>query len=134
MSLSLYMKTESKRFKCPALENALRNLGDLPLQLARVGDKLTKAIRHNLSNRVLMKRTGRLHDSWSWRIAAANRGWIMAVGSDCVYAAIHEFGGWTGRNYATKIPKRRYVSKAVISTKAAVRKLMQNYVTKIFWR
>lgn len=134
MSLNFYMKTEPKRFKCPALENALRNLGNLPLQLAKVGDTLTRAIRRNLSNRVLKKRTGRLHDSWSWRIAAANRGWVMSVGSDCVYAAIHEFGGWTGRNHATKIPKRRYVSKAVISTKAAVRKLMRDYVTKIFWR
>ena len=134
MSLHLYMKTEPKRFSCPALENALRNLGGLPLQLAKVGDVLVKAIRRNLSNRILKKRTGTLHDSWGWRIAAANQGWVMAVGSDCVYAAIHEFGGWTGRNHATKIPKRRYVSHAVISVKAAVRKLMNDYMTKIYWR
>ncbi len=134
MSLTVFMRTEPKQFKAPALENALRNLGNLPLTLAKVGEKLVRAIRRNLSNRILRKRTGRLHDSWIWTIAAENQGWKMVVGSDAVYAAIHEFGGWTGRNHATKIPKRRYVTRAVISTKSAVRKLLRDYVTKIFWR
>jgi HK97 gp10 family phage protein len=37
----------------------------------------------------------------------------VEVGTDVVYAAIHEFGGVTGRNYATTIPARPYMRPAV---------------------
>ena len=34
------------------------------------------------------------------------------AGKSIPYAAIHEYGGWTGRGHATFIPERRYMRNA----------------------
>ncbi|MDD4995732.1 MAG: HK97 gp10 family phage protein [Patescibacteria group bacterium] len=38
-----------------------------------------------------------------------SNGYQVRVGPNIVYARIHEFGGMTGRNYATRIPARPYL-------------------------
>lgn len=134
MSLRIYSKTIPRGFKSVALENALRNLGKIPEQLGKIGSVVTTEIKRNLSGRILQRRTGRLHDSWEWAVSALNAGWRLVVGSDVVYARIHEFGGWTGKNHRTKIKKTRYVSRAIIAKKTFVRRILRDYAAKITLR
>lgn len=132
MSLRFYTKLSPKGFKSPALGAALANLGKLPLQMAKIGDMLTKEIKLNLRGRILNMRSGRLHDSWAWLLSAINSGWRLVVGSDVVYARIHEFGGWTGRGHATRIKASRYVSRSLIKKQKRIRSVMDNYMTKLW--
>jgi len=131
---TIHSRVEPKKFKSPALTAALKNLGRLPEQLGRIGYTLVNEIQRNLSGRILQRRTGRLHDSWEWHVFSTNNGWELIIDSDIVYARIHEFGGFTGRNYATKIKKSRYLSKAMIAKKTQIRRIMTRYVSKIFIR
>ena len=134
MSLRIYSKASPRGFKSQALHNALRNLGKLPTALGKVGEVITGEIKRNLSGRVLKRRSSKLYDSWSWMVSALSSGWELVVGSDVAYARIHEFGGWTGRNHATKIKKSRYVSRAVIAKKTHVRRILRDYTANIFLR
>jgi phage gpG-like protein len=120
-----------RKFNSPRLAVIIKGFGELPSMLDRLGKTLTKTIKRNLSGRILQKRTGKLHDSWAWLIEPMNNGWRLVVGSDVIYARIQDLGGWTGRGHATKIPKSRYVDRAVIEKKAAVRKITENWFTKI---
>lgn len=117
------------------MEAVLRNLGRLPEELGKVGSAITTEIKRNLSGRILNKRTGKLHDSWAWEVGAKNAGWILAISSEGVpYARIHEWGGMTGRGHKTKIKKSRYVSRAVIAKKEQVRRILRDYISKMFMR
>lgn len=49
-----------------------------------------------------------------------------AVGSNLVYAAIHEFGGTTGRNQSVYIKPKRYLGRAVDESRSDIRKRFQN--------
>lgn len=40
--------------------------------------------------------------------------WEVVVGPTIVYGRIHELGGWAGKNHRTYVPKRPYISPAVI--------------------
>ena len=132
MSLRINSRETPKQFKSVALVAALRNLGRIPDQLVEIGKILTVEIKRNLSGRILQRRTGALHGSWDWAISAANAGWRLAIGSDVVYARIHELGGWTGKGHRTKIKKSRYVSRAVIAKKSQVRRVLRDYTMRMF--
>lgn len=127
----LTIRATPKGFRSIALENAIRNYGKLPNELAKIGRIVTAEIKRNLSGRILKRRSSDLYNSWDWAITAQNRGWRLAIGSDVVYARIHNFGGFTGRGHRTKIRKTRYVDKAVIAKKEQIRRLMRDYVTTI---
>ena len=132
--IRFYSTTHPKSFKSPVLETAIRNLGKLPTELAKIGTAITSEIKRNLSGRILQRRTGALHDSWNWAISAAQKGWDLVIGSDVAYAAIHEFGGWTGKGGRTRIRKTRYVSRAVLKKKTAVRRILRDYTANIWFR
>ena len=135
MSLRVYSKTIPKGFKSPQLEAALRNFGKLPALLGKIGSVLTGEIKRNLGGRILQRRSGRLQDSWDWEVTAKNAGWELAISSEGVpYARIQNFGGWTGKGHRTRIPRSRYVDRAVIAKKALVRRVLRDYITKIWYR
>lgn len=126
------IKTKPTGFKSRALPKTLFNLKKLPQKLEGIGSIINKRIKINLSGRLLKKRSGDLHDSWTFDVKANAHGYRLTIGSDIAYAAIHNFGGFSGRNHATKIKKTRYVDKAVIQTKLKVRALLRDYLVKIF--
>lgn len=132
MSLRLTLKERPSRFKSKALPKTLFNLKKLPKKLEGIGSIINKRIQLNLSGRLLKKRTGTLHDSWIFDVKANAHGYRLTISSDVVYAAIHNFGGFSGRNHATKIKKTSYVDKAVIQTKLRVRALLKQYMLRIF--
>lgn len=126
-------KSSPYGWKCPALQKALKQIGALPAELGKIGALLTKEIEQNVSGRILNRRTGNLWKSWQWEVNVKDAGWQLIVGSDVVYARIHEFGGMTGRGHKTRIPARYYVSKAIVSTWTPINDLLANYMAKWFW-
>jgi phage gpG-like protein len=58
----------------------------------------------------------------------------MAIGSDVVYARIHEFGGWTGRGGNTPIKASQYVTKAVDRHRKTIERLLQEFVHRMVMR
>jgi len=134
MSLIIHSRVHPKKFKSVALEAALKNLGKLPFQLAKIGSAVTGEIKKNLSGRILQRRSGDLHDSWIWEINPTTKGWDLVISSDIIYARIHEFGGFTGRNYATKIKKSRYVTRALLKKKGQIRAILRDYTARLFVR
>ena len=134
MSLVIFSRVEPKKFKSPALEAALKNLGQLPYQMGLIGSLVTDAIRKNSSGRILQRRSGRLEESWEWRLQAIKAGWELVIASDAPYARIHEWGGFTGRNHATKIKKTRYVTRAVLKQKPRIRRILRDYISRLFVR
>jgi phage gpG-like protein len=82
----------------------------------KAGAVVVQETKMNLSGRVLQTRSGRLKNSIAFKMLAASKGWITSVGSitdNVPYAAIHEFGGFAGRNRKVKIPERSYLRKAL---------------------
>lgn len=120
-------------WKCPALQKALKGLGQLPAQLGLVGALITKEIERNLSGRVLNRRTSTLWASWQWLVSVNNHGWRLVIGSDCVYARIHEFGGMTGRGHHTHIKASHYAIQAVTATGEPVKSLINDYLARMMW-
>lgn len=60
------------------------------------------------------RRSGHLQDSVTVVPAAGGGGIAEAqAGNTAVYGAIHEFGGDTGRNHATHLPPRPYITPSV---------------------
>jgi phage gpG-like protein len=91
--------------------------------LEKIGFEVDKEILKNLSGRVLNVRTGKLRSSWANPGAITQRitgGWRMTIGSDVVYARIHELGGMAGRGHKTRIPRRPYMRPAIISQREKI--------------
>jgi hypothetical protein len=47
--------------------------------------------------------------------------WETTVGGTIVYSRIQELGGWAGRNHATYLPRRPYLSAALMRSRASIR-------------
>jgi phage gpG-like protein len=47
--------------------------------------------------------------------------WETTVGGTVVYARIQELGGWAGRNHSTYLPRRPYLSAAVLRSRSSIR-------------
>ena len=89
--------------------------------LARAGTILEKQIKQHVSGAGFTRNPsrsepypgilhGRLRSSINFQIESD--GLTVHIGPNVVYAAIHEFGGRTGRGGATVIPARPYVRPA----------------------
>lgn len=65
-----------------------------PVTLARTG-----------KNRKALILTGRLRNSIAWTV----RGDAIVVGTNVVYARIHQYGGYAGRGRKVRIPARPYL-------------------------
>lgn len=79
-----------------------------------VADRVEQHVAGAILNRAIMlapKDTGMLHASG--RITKKDNGRSVRFGdAEVPYARIHELGGMTGRNYATKITAKHYLEKA----------------------
>lgn len=69
-----------------------------------IGNEMT-----NISKELAPWDTGTLSRS----ILPETRPMSVVVGTDVVYARIHEFGGLTGRNHSTRIKARPYMQPAL---------------------
>jgi phage gpG-like protein len=104
-------------------------------QLGVVARMLHREININLTGRVLHKRSGKLLRSWrGHQISKIPIGWRLMLGSDVVYARIHEIGGMAGRGRSVRIPARAYIWKAVERSKTRILREMQGALEQIVRR
>ena len=97
-----------------AIQNGLHAGGEV-IQTSVV-KKISKGGTHNIVGKSpypdLRSRTGRLMGSIKLRPTNGARksreGYSVEVGTNVKYARIHEYGGMTGANHATRIPARPY--------------------------
>lgn len=61
----------------------------------------------------IASRTGRLRSSIHAQFKNAEDSTDIFIGTNVKYAAIHEYGGFTGRKGTVKIPKRPYIKPAI---------------------
>lgn len=90
--------------------NSSKFLKDQEFLMDRVEQHMAGTI---LSRAIILapKDTGMLHTSG--RITKEPKGRAVRFGdTDVPYARIHELGGMTGRNYATRIVAKHYLQKA----------------------
>ena len=102
--------------------------------LGDVESILRKEVRRNLSGRVLNKRTGLLHSGLESVIRTIRDGVRLEMGFDLTkvpYARIHELGGRTGRNHATRIPKRPYLRRALVDKKRQIRNKVARFIVRL---
>lgn len=128
---SFKIRVTPRRFRSKRLIGSLRKLGGLEAVVHRVGKRLRAEVRRNLSGKILQRRTGKLWSSWDFRKVALSDGWRVVVGSDVVYARIHEKGGMAGRGHRTRIPKRRYATRALVAQKDNIRKAFRKFLAKV---
>lgn len=67
--------------------------------------KVSKASEQALKGRLILVRSGRLVNSITYKADASS----VTIGTNLIYAAIHQFGGKAGRNRAVNIPARPYM-------------------------
>lgn len=87
--------------------------------------KLTAHAGRVLSGHRILVQSGALKGSITFR-AYKDR---VEIGSNKVYAAIHQFGGMAGRGRKTKIPARTYVTVDEPDIRA-IEKALSDYVTQ----
>lgn len=78
-----------------------------------VADRIEQHVAGAILNRAIMlapKDSGMLHASG--RIVKDRGRKVVFGDSEVPYARIHELGGFTGRNYATKIEPKHYLQTA----------------------
>lgn len=100
--------------------------------LVRAGFVVERQIKKNLSG----KRTpGNPYPGWvttrlrtSVTSQASSDGMIVSIGPNVEYAAIHEFGGRTGRGGKTIIPARPYVKPAWKQSRTKIIDIMRKAV------
>lgn len=69
------------------------------------GGGISRRAQERMAKRKALIRTGRLRSSISWKV----RGTRIYVGTNVVYAAIHQFGGFAGRGRRVRIPARPFL-------------------------
>ena len=129
---SISVSSKPAGCKSEKLAQALQNFGELPKLMVSLGQTVTQRIRDEASGHVLNIQSGNLWHSWGWQVGAINAGWRTVVGSDSVYARIHEYGGWTGKNHKTHIPARHYVSIALTKAYIDINQLFSKFMANMF--
>ncbi len=96
---------------------------------ARGESKAARGAKLRPAGDVLTSRTGRLRGSITHRVDRAGlRAWI---GTNVIYARIHELSGRAGRGRASFIPARPYLQPAVESNRALIAQLFAGEIDKL---
>ena len=93
--------------------------------------ELEGEIKSKISGKVLNVRTGTLRRSIGNKIFRRGDSIVGFVGSNVVYAAIHEFGGMAGRGRKVKIPERSYLRSTLREKETHVLDIVQREIKKL---
>lgn len=76
-------------------------------------------------------KSGNLRRSITKAILPSSNGLAQAVGTDVVYAAIHEFGGMAGRNRSVRIPARPYFRPAIAQKQSTIKSIFERNIAQV---
>ncbi len=112
------------------LSNLSKNLArQLPDTVFEAVNLLKNEIKSKaLSGQILKVQTGVLRRSVKTDTWGSGKKSGGKVGTNIVYAPIHEFGGRTGRNHASKIPARRPFSTVFFKNLKKINKMFSNLI------
>lgn len=82
------------------------------------------SIRAQLQGGLTLVDSGRLRDSVTWRPGRDR----VEIGSNLVYAAIHQLGGEAGRGHAVTLPARPYLGISR-DDEAAIGEILDDYLS-----
>ncbi|WP_167764544.1 phage virion morphogenesis protein [Thermus tengchongensis] len=80
-------------------------LGELRAKDRLKGGGYSKRALERVAKRKALIMTGRLKNSIGWKVVGSR----IYVGTNVVYARIHQFGGYAGRGRKVRIPARPYL-------------------------
>ena len=90
-----------------------------------------KEMKNNLTNKLInVGKTGLLRKNWV-KIRASTGKLIGILGTNTVYARIHEFGGRAGRNRSVKLRARKYLQTAIKDSQRKINKILDNAMKRI---
>lgn len=89
-----------------------------------------RQVKHNLSNRILRVISGKLHDTWPV-VESSARKLSGRIGSNVVYARIHEYGGRAGRGLKVRIPARKYFTKSIKQCEKKINGFFNKAISRI---
>ena len=126
MSFSITLETEE--------------IGKFAKALKREGSELSKKLRASMVSSVMdvqttakkpgyvPYKTGSLRRSITSSVDISGSGILGTIGSNLDYAAIHEFGGRTGRNGSVYIQPSRYIQRAVEDNEDKIRERIRSAI------
>ncbi len=76
------------------------------------------------ANETLSRRSSRLFFNVNKRVRVLAGSVTARIGTNVPYGRIHEYGGWTGRNHASYIPRRPYLRPSIEKRRRATTKLI----------
>ncbi len=104
--------------------------------LTQLSKKILMKVQKNMSGRILRRRTGKLFNSWDFRVTSSGKNKIVAtIGSlkgNVPYSEIHDKGGKTGRGRKVTIPARRYYTRVFDEDIKDLDKIIAKNLKKIF--
>jgi len=128
MSMEMYqqkvnrwMKTAPKGLKTALTKGAVEIVGHT--QKSRLsGPKMPRGTSGGFSGSTLQPHTNRLRGSVTKNIDVSSDRVLARIiaGTNLSYAAIHEYGGTTGRNHSVKMPERPYLRPSVEEKRSRV--------------
>lgn len=80
-------------------------LGEVRARDRLKGGGYSKRALERMAKRKILIKTGRLRGSIAWKVVGSR----IYVGTNVVYAPIHQFGGYAGRNRKVRIPARPFL-------------------------
>ncbi|MBW6395237.1 phage virion morphogenesis protein [Thermus sp. SYSU G05001] len=80
-------------------------LGELRAKDRLKGGGYSKRAQERVAKRKALIKTGRLRNSIGWKVVGSK----VFVGTNVVYAPIHQFGGYAGRGHKVRIPARPFL-------------------------
>ena len=124
----IFPKDPARRFRRVErrLKTKMRGHADV------VARSVLRNVRLNLNNRILMRRSSRLYNSFTSKITRITDGLRVTIGSGLVYSKIHDTGGMAGRNRSVRIPKRNYFRLAFVMSKNVIRRELKSYLAEVF--
>ena len=82
------------------------------------GPKMPRGVPGGFDGSTLAAPTGRLRGSLTKRVTVSGGRVVAQVGTNVKYAAIHEYGGRTGRNKSVEMPERPFLRPSVAAQKS----------------
>lgn len=125
MNITVSLQAETLLARLAGTESRLRT--GLRSAVERLSIGVQAAVKEDkLSGQVLHVRSGTLRRSINRVVTETPSGVFATVGTNVVYAAIHEYGGATGRNGSVQMPVRSFLRSTLAERETTIRETLRS--------